>query len=180
MDCSERRFSKEGNLDGLLIIKRTVQFFRRICLTTCKPLAWLKTIHFRPGFFDTLYFVRDVFEKILKHVILGAEDPPLGIMLSILKTTSQNFGLAIQDQISIKHKLENIEGLPTLELDFLSTDGQDGSTVEPTERPNLHQKQQIAKNALEKKYKVRFFFQKFRNFKGRDASGNEHNRPPEP
>ena len=86
---------------------------------------------------------------------LGAEDPPLGIMLSILKTTSHNFGLAIQDQISIKHKLENIEGLPTLELDFLSTDGQDGSTVEPTERPNLHQKQQIAKNALEKKYKVR-------------------------
>ena len=79
-------------------------------------------------------------------------------MLSILKTTSQNFGLAIQDQISIKHKLENIEGLPTLELDFLSTDGQDGSTVEPTERPthaNLHQKQQIAKNALEKKYKVK-------------------------
>ena len=75
-------------------------------------------------------------------------------MLSILKTTSHNFGLAIQDQISIKHKLENIEGLPTLELDFLSTDGQDGSTVEPTERPNLHQKQQIAKNALEKKYKV--------------------------
>ena len=79
-------------------------------------------------------------------------------MLSILKTTSHNFGLAIQDQISIKHKLENIEGLPTLELDFLSTDGQDGSTVEPTERPthaNLHQKQQIAKNALEKKYKVK-------------------------
>ena len=88
---------------------------------------------------------------------LGAEDPPLGIMLSILKTTSQNFGLAIQDQISIKHKLENIEGLPTLELDFLSTDGQDGSAAEPTERPNLHQKQQIAKNALEKKYKVRNF-----------------------
>ena len=91
----------------------------------------------------------------LQHDILGAEDPPLGIMLSILKTTSHNFGLAIQDQISIKHKLENIEGLPTLELDFLSTDGQDGSTVEPTERPNLHQKQQIAKNALEKKYKAR-------------------------
>ena len=97
-------------------------------------------------------------------------------MLSILKTTSQNFGLAIQDQISIKHKLENIEGLPTLELDFLSTDGQDGSTVEPTERPNLHQKQQIAKNALEKKYKVRFFFQKFRNFKGKDVSVSDHNR----
>lgn len=101
-------------------------------------------------------------------------------MLSILKTTSQNFGLAIQDQISIKHKLENIEGLPTLELDFLSTDGQDGSTVEPTERPNLHQKQQIAKNALEKKYKVRFFLQKFRNFKGRDVSGSYYNRPPKP
>ena len=82
-------------------------------------------------------------------------------MLSIIKTTSQNFGLAIQDQISIKHKLENIEGLPTLELDFLSTDGQDGSTVEPTERPNLHQKQQIAKNALEKKYKVRLFCKNF-------------------
>ena len=71
-----------------------------------------------------------------------------------MKTTSHNFGLAIQDQISIKHKLENIEGLPTLELDFLSTDGQDGSTIEPAERPNLHQKQQIAKHALEKKYKV--------------------------
>ena len=97
---------------------------------------------------------------------LGAEDPPVGIMLSILKTTSQNFGLAIQDQISIKHKLENIEGLPTLELDFLSTDGQDGSTAEPTERPNLHQKQQIAKNALEKKYKVRNFREKFQNFSG--------------
>ena len=97
---------------------------------------------------------------------LGAEDPPLGIMLSILKTTSQNFGLAIQDQISIKHKLENIEGLPTLELDFLSTDGQDGSTAEPTERPNLHQKQQIAKNALEKKYKVGYFLMKFQNFGG--------------
>jgi nuclear pore complex protein Nup205 len=92
--------------------------------------------------------------KLSDEAAHGAEDPPLGIMLSILKTTSQNFGLAIQDQISIKHKLENIEGLPTLELDFLSTDGQDGSTVEPTERPNLHQKQQIAKNALEKKYKV--------------------------
>ena len=87
-------------------------------------------------------------------------------MLSILKTTSQNFGLAIQDQISIKHKLENIEGLPTLELDFLSTDGQDGSAAEPTERPNLHQKQQIAKNALEKKYKVRNFREKFRIFAG--------------
>ena len=97
---------------------------------------------------------------------LGAEDPPVGIMLSILKTTSQNFGLAIQDQISIKHKLKNIEGLPTLELDFLSTDGQDGSAAEPTERPNLHQKQQIAKNALEKKYKVRNFQEKFRNFRG--------------
>ena len=69
-------------------------------------------------------------------------------MITILKTTPNNLAVAIQEHVSIKHKLQNIEGLPTLELDFLS------ENKENEERPNLHQKQQMAKATLEKKFKV--------------------------
>ena len=38
----------------------------------------------------------------------SGEDPPLGILINMLKTTCANFGLAVQEQVSIAHKLANI------------------------------------------------------------------------
>ena len=90
-----------------------------------------------------------------KAVISGGEDPPLGILINILKTTCHNFGLAVQEQVSISHKLTNIAGLPTLELDILSNED---NAQNETEGHDLHQKQLIAKRTLEKKNKVRFFW----------------------
>ena len=89
-----------------------------------------------------------------KAVISGGEDPPLGILINILKTTCHNFGLAVQEQVSISHKLTNIAGLPTLELDILSNED---NAQNETEGHDLHQKQLIAKRTLEKKNKVKFF-----------------------
>ena len=89
----------------------------------------------------------------LLKVDLGGEDPPLGILINILKTTCHNFGLAVQEQVSISHKLTNIAGLPTLELDILSNED---NAQNETEGHDLHQKQLIAKRTLEKKNKVKF------------------------
>ena len=68
-------------------------------------------------------------------------------MITILKTTASNLSVAIGEYISILHKLENICGLPTLELDFLSENKEN-------EPETLHQKQQMAKTTLDKKFKV--------------------------
>ena len=93
--------------------------------------------------------------KLNDETAHGGEDPSLGILINMLKMTCANFGLAFQEQVSIAHKLANITGLPTLELDILSSEDVEGG-AEGGEKENhdLHQKQLIAKRTLEKKNSI--------------------------
>ena len=81
------------------------------------------------------------------ETIHGNEDPPLGLIIKLLKESTHNFTETIQKRSSQQRKLDNVAGLPTVTLDELAGVA-DLSYENQGERPSLHQKQQLAKLTL--------------------------------
>lgn len=80
------------------------------------------------------------------ETIHGNEDPPLGLVIKLLKSATAQFTDTIQRRASQQRKLDNVAGLPTVTLDELA--GVSDLSFDNTERPSLHQKQQMAKATL--------------------------------
>jgi hypothetical protein len=78
------------------------------------------------------------------ETIHGNEDPPLGLVIKLLKEHTHNFTETIQARSSQQRKMDNVNGLPTVTLDELAG----VADMSDVERPSLHEKQKLAKATL--------------------------------
>lgn len=86
--------------------------------------------------------------QLSPETLSTSEDLPLGVMIKLIKEATADFVETIQNFTLKQRNLENVAALPAVTLDELA--GVSSDTLESGERLSLAQKQQKAKECLQK------------------------------